>query len=226
MGLRSAKVMKSSAAARGSTTRLACTHPGARWAVGPVCSPARIARPRLPGRTCSGRFGGAYRHRRLRGPPTSASSSGTWRLVQLRPGLVDRPPGRLVHFGELLDLAGAGRPFELEGVADHVGRVEVRLQRPCADLLAARLAVLAEEEPRPGWRWRSQLLLELPQGHRLGILGPRRTRPWGSTRRARPSWPRTVRRDARAALRPHRRRSGGGVRGLRFSCLPWVPPFL
>ena len=43
LGLRSAKAMKSAANARGSTTRLAWTHPGARWAVGPVCSPVRIA---------------------------------------------------------------------------------------------------------------------------------------------------------------------------------------
>ena len=42
LGFRAANATKSVATARGNTTRLACTHPGAIWAVGPVCSPARI----------------------------------------------------------------------------------------------------------------------------------------------------------------------------------------
>ena len=44
--------------------------------------------------------------------------------------------------------------------------------------------------------------------------------PLGSTRRGHPCGPRTARRGAPAALRPHRRRSVGEVSGRRFSCLP------
>ena len=46
LGLRAANSTKSEAAARGSTTKLACTQPGARWAGGPGVLPSPYRQPR------------------------------------------------------------------------------------------------------------------------------------------------------------------------------------
>ena len=169
LGFRAANARKSEATARGNTTRLACTHspaPYGRWA---RCAPQPVSpEPRPLSRNRSARvasliaavfedLGQGVQERRLP-------------LVQLRPSRIDRPPGRLVYLRVHADLARARRPFELEGVADRMRRGEVPLKRPCADPFAARLAELAEKEPRPVRRRRSQLLLELPQSHGLGVI--------------------------------------------------------
>ena len=61
---------------------------------------------------------------------------------------VEREPARAVDLGERLQPAGAGRPFELERVADDRVGVEIAFERPGADDLPALLAHLAERQQR------------------------------------------------------------------------------
>ena len=63
---------------------------------------------------------------------------------QFPPGRVEVEPAGAVDLGELGGPTGARRPFHLERVARGRGDVEVALERPCPDQLAAGLAQLAE----------------------------------------------------------------------------------
>ena len=91
-------------------------------------------------------------------------------LHELAPGLIDGDPLDPVDLRELPDRPRAPRPFDREGVARRMGDIEVALERPDADPLAAGLAALPEEGGLPLRSRQADLLFELPVGRVERIL--------------------------------------------------------
>ena len=127
---------------------------------------------------------------------------------ELGPRLVEREPLGPVDLGELLAGGPSAAATPSRSCCCARRGVEVAARGPRGHLLAALLHHGAELDQLVGGQARAGLLLELAQ--RGTPAGPRRarTRPWGSTTRRGPSWPRTGRRGAPAAPRARRRRRG------------------
>ena len=79
-----------------------------------------------------------------------------------QPRLVQRKPGDTIHLRNCLNPARAAWPFQLEGAGDDGGRVEISLNRPCGNQLAARLPDLSERDQRSIGGGQAELLEELP----------------------------------------------------------------
>ena len=85
--------------------------------------------------------------------------------VDLGARLVEREPGGAVDLGKRLPTAGAWRPFHLEGIADESGRIEVGLDGPHMDDLAAGLSPRCQRHEVAG-DCRAELLGHLADGGR------------------------------------------------------------
>src|SRR6478672_12672132 len=79
-----------------------------------------------------------------------------------QPRLVQRKPGDPIDLRNCLNPARAAWPFQLEGAGDDGGRVEISLNRPRGNQLAARLPDLPERDQRSIGGGQAELLQELP----------------------------------------------------------------
>src|SRR5262249_9396097 len=84
-------------------------------------------------------------------------------------GLFRPEPCGAIDLGELLHAARPRRPFQREGIAFQLGRVEIALRGPDVDRLGPRLPEAAEGE-EPALEPEPNLLLELPLGRLERIL--------------------------------------------------------
>ena len=135
------------------------------------------------------------------------------RLEQLHARVRQAVPARSIDLRELLQLPRAGRPLERERVAPEL---RIGSKSPSAHQAATIFPAFCRTVPRSTSAsrsiggWRAELLLELAQRNLERLLARARPHPSGSTRRRRPSAPRTARPDGRAAPRSRRCRGGRG----------------
>jgi hypothetical protein len=123
-------------------------------------------------------FAAVARSARPRSAPASGPFQGPDELLERRhltpdeplASPVERHPLRAVDLGEAARPARSPRPLHLELVARDPRRVEVALAGEDDDALAARLAELAQLEDGAVGGGPAELLLELPQRHRQGLL--------------------------------------------------------
>ena len=79
-----------------------------------------------------------------------------------QPRLVQRKPGDPIDLRNCLNPARAAWPFQLKCAGDDGGRVEISLNRPRGNQLAARLPDLPERDQRSIGGGQAELLEELP----------------------------------------------------------------
>ena len=200
------------------------------------------------GRACRGRRPHRRAHLRgkaERAPPAARHDVGAWRRQYRRSRDSRYLPIACQQPGDELALPRKNLPARLGG-RKPFRAVDLRETTPCARSSAAIPArtgwtsgVAGSKSPstaqavtilRPGWTTsprgrkspcgaRAGLLLEFAPGHRQRDPRPRNIRPSESTRRPSPSWPRTDRRDARAATRY--RRAGRRYIGCRHCAWAW-----
>src|SRR5262249_6185565 len=132
---------------------------------------------------------------------------GDLALDELAASGVEIEPARAIDLRKPPSVPGPGRPLHLEGVAGDAGDVDVALERPCADALAARPGALGGGAPR---RPRA--------GRPRAPLRRARPPPSGSTTRPGPWPPRRAHPCARASPPRPRRRPAGTGPILRFVC--------
>ena len=151
-------------------------------------------------------------------PSASSSRSTNGDLGRLHPAarLVRAEPGDTVDLRERLPSAAPRRPLHLEGVGDGGGRVEIALDRPGVDDLAALLDDRAERDRRRAVGLAVGAGGRPPRRTRAGRrrAGPRRAdpaRPSGSTNGPRRASRRTARRGGRGG--PRGRRPGAAGTG-------------
>ena len=85
-------------------------------------------------------------------------------------GLFQREPLRPVDFRKAPDPSGMRRPFHLEGIGVDRIRIQVALQGPDEDELAAFQPYRGQRRGPPGWRLVSGLLAEFTQGGMERVL--------------------------------------------------------
>src|SRR4029077_4990857 len=79
-----------------------------------------------------------------------------------QPRLAQRKPGDTIHLRNCLNPARAAWPFQLEGAGDDGGRVEISLNRPRGNQLAARQRDPPGRDQLSIGRGQAELLEELP----------------------------------------------------------------